>query len=470
MFERVFKYSFMVLLGTVVLLSVATVVVRMNGEGRVAPGVVLCGQDVSGMTREELTEAVEVLAPETITELRCRFLPEMGEEIEARVAAFSHGEDRTERAVPEGNGRNGTEGVSLEIRGNELCLTTGNSMFRMDAEETAEAVMKVSGEAKVWEWLYRAVTGQAVRKRSAEAVVVWEEECFKAYVEVLREMVERDPGEAAVVWKKGKIAVTESRRGYRLDETRLQEDVGRVIEESVRYIQKKPAEAFILRFYVGCRVLVPELSTEQAKACNTVIGTFSTSYSGAGAGRAQNIKVGAEKLHGKVILPGEEFSAATVLAPFTEANGYASGGTYIDGQLGESIGGGVCQLSTTLYNALLYTKMDITMRSPHSLSVGYIPLGRDAAIAGDYKDLRFVNNTEVPVLLLCEADGKTVKVTLYGTEEVRREAVTFESVVTEQEEKDASGKIMVEVYRIEKGEDGKEVREKVSRDRYKERE
>ena len=94
-----------------------------------------------------------------------------------------------------------------------------------------------------------------------------------------------------------------------------------------------------------------------------------------------------------------------------------------------------------------------------------MPLGRDAAIAGDYKDLRFVNNMKAPVILLCEGAEEKVKVTLYGPEEAKRGKVTFESVVTEQEE----DSVIVEVYRVEKGEKGKEVRERVSRDRYKER-
>lgn len=468
MWKKAAKYSVMGVVTVALALAVAGVVVKKGNEGRVAPGVVLCGKDVSGMTREELERTVSEFVPETVTELRCRFLPEMRREIEARVRAFSDEEYRMEGKVSEGDGRHGRAELSMEVSGNELCLTTGAPMFRVDTEATVEAVMNASGEATVWEWLYGALTGQAVRKRSVDDVFLWDEACFGAGVEVLREIVERESQEATVHWEGGKIKVTESRRGYRLDGERLQTEVERVKAESVKYLQKGPAEVLVLRFYVGCTVSVPELSTEQAKACNTVIGEFVTSYAGAGAGRAQNIKAGAEKLHDKVILPGEEFSVAAALMPFTEANGYASGGTYIDGQLGESVGGGVCQLSTTLYNALLYTKLDITMRYPHSLPVGYIPLGRDAAIAGDYKDLRFVNNTEAPVLLLCEADGKTVKVTLYGTEEVKREAVTFESVVTEQTEEDISGKITVEVYRTEKGEEGKEVREKVSRDRYKE--
>jgi len=430
-------------------LLVAGVLVKKAGEGRVAPGVAVCGRDVSGMSEEELARAVETLVPETVTELRCRFLPELREETEARVSAFEREKN--------------TEDISMVVQGNELCLTVRVPVFRVDTEATVEAVRKASGEATVWEWLYGRMTGQAFRERSVPAVLAWDEDCFGECVAVLRKAVERGVKEAAVAWENGRIRVTESERGFRLNTERLRKDMEDVLTKAVEQLQKGPMEAQVLRFYVGCMVESPRLSTGQAEKCNTVIGEFVTSYSGAGGGRVQNIEAGAQKLHAKVILPGEEFSAAAALMPFTEANGYASGGTYIDGQLGESIGGGVCQLSTTLYNALLQTKLRITMRYPHSLPVGYVPLGLDAAIAGDYKDLRFVNNTEAPVLLLCESEKENVKVTVYGSEEARREEVTLKSVVTEQTEEN----VTVEVYRTEKGGTGETVRERVSRDRYK---
>ena len=123
----------------------------------------------------------------------------------------------------------------------------------------------------------------------------------------------------------------------------------------------------------------------------------------------------------------------------------------------------MCQLSTTLYNALLQTKLEIVERYSHSMPVGYVPLGRDAAIAGDYKDLKFKNTTDAPVLLLCDATGTEVKVTVYGTEEAKRGKLNFESVIKEETEE----KIQVEVYRAETGADGEERREKVSEDVYR---
>lgn len=451
MLKRIVTYSLVGLFGALLAVLTAGGVMKYVNRDRVAPGVILCGRDVSGMSAEELFRTVEGLVPETVTELRCRFLPEMRGEIEAYVRKINKEKSREE--------------LYLAVCGNELCLTVRTPVFRVNIEDTVKAVLETSRKVKVWEQLYKAVTGQTFRIKPVGAIFIREEAGFEIGVNTLREAVERERREATVAWEKGKISVTESLRGFRLDTEKLCSEAEHVLAEATERMNAGPVEGLVLRFYVNGTALMPRLSTTQAKKCDTIIGEFVTFYTGAGGGRVQNIEAGAEKLHARVILPGEEFSVATVLMPFTEANGYASGGTYIDGQLSKSIGGGVCQLSTTLYNALLQTRLDITMRYPHSMTVGYVPLGRDAAIAGDYKDLRFVNNTKAPVLLLCVATGECVKVTLYGAEEATRGEVSFESVVTEQDEES----VTVEVYRVEKGEKGKDVRERVSRDKYKEK-
>ena len=462
MLKKVFIYSLAGLMAAVFVLAVTGFAVKLAGKDRVAPGVVLCGREVSGMTSGELEQVIAELVPETVTEMYCRFLPEMKEEIERRVTEVTKKKGDRQK-------QNGTEGeadeVSLEVWGDELFVVMKEPMFRVCIEETVEAVTEASRRVSAWEWLYKAVTGHALRERRVEAVFQWEEDRLRLCGELLQRMTERDRREAVITWDGEKIKVAESLRGFRLDTEKLYSEAEQVLAEATERMNAEQVEGLVLRFYVKGTALMPQLSTTQAKRCETLIGQFTTFYTGAAGGRVRNIETGAQKLHGTVILPGEEFSVASVLMPFTVANGYAFGGTYIDGQLSESIGGGVCQLSTTLYNALLQTRLDITMRYPHSMSVGYIPLGRDAAIAGDYKDLKFKNTTNVPVLLLCETNGESVKVTLYGPKEAKREEVGFESVIAEQTKES----VTVEVYRTEKGEDGKEVRERVSRDRYKER-
>ena len=445
--KKIASYSLGGLMVLAFFVTAAGLVIKGLNYGRVAPGILLCGQDMSGMTVDEAEAALKKMMPEFVTEVRCRFLPEMREKIEENV-----------QTVNQVNA-----GLQTNVQGKELILTSTVPPVRFLTEDTLAAVTAKSNEVKVWEWLYAAVAGRPLQIRQAEPVLVWEAEQFGEWICVLENLTEQTAADATVCWNNGRVEVTESRRGFRLEKETLWTEAEQVAQEVTDYMKGGPAEGMLLRFYISGTALMPGVSTSQAEKCNTVLGTFRTTYAGAGAGRARNIEAGAGHLHAGVIAPGDTFSVAEALMPFTEENGYATGGTYIDGQLSESIGGGVCQLSTTLYNALLQTRLEIVERYPHSMPVGYIPPGQDAAIAGDYKDLKFKNTTESPVLLLCEANGSEVKVTLYGCKDAKREAVVLESVVTEE----TGENVTAEVYRTERGEKGVIVREKVSRDTYR---
>ncbi|MBQ8799822.1 MAG: VanW family protein [Lachnospiraceae bacterium] len=439
--KKMMRYSLAGMAVLAVILLATGLIIQWRNKGRIAPGITVCGRDVSGMTVEEVRDVLTEILPEFLTEIRCGILPEHNVVVQAD----------TENEV------------NLSVQGMELVLRTSLPPVRILEEETLCAVLTESNKAKVWEWLYKALTGSCFCIRQAEPVVVWEDKMFGEWLAVLAKAVEQDCVDAEVSLKKGKLKVRPGKNGVLLNREKAWVDAEQLMAEVAERLKAGPIEEMVLRLLVEGKTTIPKLSTGQAKACNTIIGEFTTGFAGAGEGRRQNIKAGAKHLHGRVILPGEEFSVAAALMPFTEVNGYAAGGTYIGGQLAESMGGGVCQLSTTLYNALLQTKLEITERYPHSLPVGYVPLGQDAAIAGDYKDLKFKNTTESPVVVSCEIEGETVHILIYGTEAVKREAVSFETVLTEETEEN----VTVEVYRTEVGEDGEPVRERVSVDRYR---
>ena len=115
-----------------------------------------------------------------------------------------------------------------------------------------------------------------------------------------------------------------------------------------------------------------------------------------------------------VIQPGEEFSFNRTILPRTAANGYVEAPIYVSGKHSTGTGGGICQVSSTMYSAMLNGGIPATERHPHSLPVPYLPEGRDATIAGNYYDLRFVNIYNTPLQISAVADLRTgtVSVTL----------------------------------------------------------
>ena len=160
----------------------------------------------------------------------------------------------------------------------------------------------------------------------------------------------------------------------------------------------------------------PAITSDDLKTISDVLGTCITDFSSSGAARSTNLAVGAGKINGRVLMPGEVISGYECLQPFTLENGYKTAAAYENGQVVDSIGGGVCQIATTLYDAALQAEMEIVQRQNHSMIVGYVKPSMDAAIAGTYKDIKIKNNYSTPVYIEGYTSGKKLTFTLYGKE------------------------------------------------------
>lgn len=162
----------------------------------------------------------------------------------------------------------------------------------------------------------------------------------------------------------------------------------------------------------------PRGTEEELSKVKDVLGTFTTSFSTSGSSRSANVRNGAALINGTTLYPGDEFSAYEAVAPFSAANGYYMAGSYLNGQVVDSLGGGICQVSTTLYNAVLLAELEVTERHNHSMIVTYVDPSADAAIAeSSGKDFKFINNTEAPIYIEgSTTDDKHISFTIYGME------------------------------------------------------
>lgn len=175
----------------------------------------------------------------------------------------------------------------------------------------------------------------------------------------------------------------------------------------------------------------PEGSKEELSQIKDLLGTYTTKYASSGYNRSMNIANGCSLINGTVLYPGEEFSTYDTVKPFTEANGYYLAGSYLNGQVVDSVGGGICQVSTTLYNAVLRSELEIVERYNHSMIVTYVQKSGDAAIAeSSGKDFKFKNNTEYPIFIEGYTEDKTITFNIYGVEtRPSNRTIEFESKV-----------------------------------------
>lgn len=168
-----------------------------------------------------------------------------------------------------------------------------------------------------------------------------------------------------------------------------------------------------------------------------LIARFSTYYGDSKPNRKDNVAIACRKIDGTVLYPEDEFSFNDIVGARTVENGFKSAYIIKDGEFVEGIGGGVCQVSSTLYNCALLANLTITCVRAHSLPVSYVAPSFDAMVS-TASDLRFVNTLSSPVTIKMLADGKYLKAEMYGIESctIRRRSQTIETLPFEIEYRD----------------------------------
>jgi vancomycin resistance protein YoaR len=175
----------------------------------------------------------------------------------------------------------------------------------------------------------------------------------------------------------------------------------------------------------------PKVTKKLLSRINGVIGEFSTSFKGSANGRIQNIKLSSQAMGNLLILPGQEISYNNTLGPVQAKYGYMEAPVILNGELTPGMGGGVCQSSTTLYNALLLADVTIVERHPHSIAAAYVPRGTDGAVASGYLDLKFRNDYDFPIYTYSKIVGDKVYFYVYGDTTAKDYTVKIEPELIE---------------------------------------
>lgn len=198
-----------------------------------------------------------------------------------------------------------------------------------------------------------------------------------------------------------------------------------IAEETGRYINRDEVANIIPQVVEGApNIKIPYYISEAAikssslkeKLFNATLGSYSTNYSSSGSNRAANVANAAKKINGKILAAGEVFSFNSTVGKRTVENGFYTAPEYSNGQTVQGIGGGTCQVSSTLYNAVLYADLGIVYRLNHMFPVSYCPLGQDATVSDSGVDFKFVNNTDYPIKIQSTANGSTITVSIIGTQ------------------------------------------------------
>ncbi len=298
-----------------------------------------------------------------------------------------------------------------------------------------------------------------------------------AVLEKLRSEIEQPPKNAQISRQGGKFVIQDEQIGLQLNIKKLKS----LLEKDISKL--KYAEE--IRFDIPVDVVSPKITSESLSTIEDLLGKYTTRFSTSNSKRIQNIRLATKAINGTVLLPSEVFSFNDVVGPRTKDRGYQDAPVIFQGELVDGLGGGVCQVSSTLYNATLLSGLKVVERIKHSIPSTYVPKGRDATVSYGIIDFKFENNLSHPIYLEAYISGNALNICVYG-KKTTNQTIQIHSVENEVVKRDVEVKYDPNLpegqERIEqKGRDGYKVttykiiyengveirRERISNDYYK---
>lgn len=199
------------------------------------------------------------------------------------------------------------------------------------------------------------------------------------------------------------------------------------IDEANELLKEDKEEYTIPLKIIVANKTISDLGEE---AFPNTLGTFTTRYDASNKNRSNNISLASNKIDGTVILPGETFSYNQIVGKRTIEAGYKEAGAYAGGKVIQEVGGGICQVSSTLYNAVLYANLEIVERSNHYFQTSYVDAGRDATVSWGTVDFKFKNNRTYPIKIEANSSNGVSKISIKGINEEKEYEVVIQSKIT----------------------------------------
>ena len=199
------------------------------------------------------------------------------------------------------------------------------------------------------------------------------------------------------------------------------------IDEAKTILSENQEEYEIPLIITKAEISVLDLGED---AFPNLLGTCTTNYDASNINRNNNLRLAAEKINGAIVNPGETFSYNQTVGQRTIAAGFKEAKAYANGQVVLDVGGGICQLSSTLYNSVLLSNLEVVERRSHYFRTSYLPAGRDATVSWGSVDFKFKNNRKYPIKIVATAQDGVVKVDIYGIKQDDDYDVTIESKET----------------------------------------
>lgn len=306
---------------------------------------------------------------------------------------------------------------SMNLKGMDKEYTIGleEIAFDYDYQEAADIAYGLGREGNLFE-RYKKIKEIEKNNKKIELKSHYKSENIAQKAEIIAKEIDREVVDSKFDFNGGNFNISDEVIGYKVDEKQLASK----IEENIYKLEA---------IEIPINTIEPKYTKEYYSKINGIIGSSSTSFKTSGPGRVSNVQLSARAFNGKILHPGENLSYNSTLGPITTKAGYKDAPVIVAGDLQPGVGGGICQTSTTLYNALLRADLTVTERSHHSIPSAYMEKGLDAVVAGNYLDLKFRNDFDYPIYISSRTVGKTVYFDIYGDKKNRDYTIQMEAKI-----------------------------------------
>lgn len=440
--NKIIILTFSIVFAIVIFISVIFSLINM-GNDKVIHGIKIEGIDVSNLNKEQLTQKLNEWYNEIATNSINLYYQDLEETINVEEIEISHNIDKlVEKTLKIGRSGNIIKdnydilftllfqkkieldinyneekldrkieeiskklpGTLIEnsyyIEGEELIIKKGQDGIVAKKEETKELIKKAvkSSEKNITIPVKQATVG-------------------KIDIDKIHNEIFKEPKDAYIETNKTKVYAHVNGIDFAIS-----------VDEINKILQEEKEE-----YIIPLKITIPNVTIESIaeQAFPNKLAEFTTRYDITNKNRSTNLELSSEKVNGTIVLPGETFSYNKIVGARTISAGYKEAGIYSGGKVVQGIGGGICQLSSTLYNAVLYANLEITSRTNHRFLTSYVQAGRDATVSWGTIDFCFKNTRNYPIKIVSNVANGIVRITIHGIQEENEYEVELQTKTLE---------------------------------------
>lgn len=295
------------------------------------------------------------------------------------------------------------ENISFEYNDRKWSVPHKDIDLSYDLDDTVKKAYGLNRNNNIFKNIVKTTKTNFGEKNHITVTFDYNKSKLKKEVEKIAKDINVDVKDAKLNIGGSGISVIKEESGLKLN-----------IEKSIKSFEKEIVKG-IFKEKLVVNVVEPKIKEEQLKDIDTVLGSYSTRFDSGIAGRSENIRISADRTSNVLLMPGETYSYNNQTGERTISNGYKNAPVIVQGVVQEGIGGGVCQVSSTLYNSVLYSGLEIVNIQNHTIPSSYVGKGRDATVADGGIDFVFKNNFKSPVYVRNYVSGNIVTCQIFGS-------------------------------------------------------